>query len=232
MTDLSSLILDVLPFALASMVSPVPLIIVMTLLSASASAHRVILFATTYIVVFAAISLAFGSIAAAVGKPSAVSAGVDLVLGIILIYVSARSLRRPNVARSLDPGTMRTGAIAAMGVALAASNFSSLLPVLAASKDISIAAVPPADKAIAFFFMLAIAVSWIWVPVAMYFIAPSHFDQYLNPVITFLNKHGGQLMAVVFFVIGVYLLIRGVSSLATLYSAIMPVSVLSFCPPS
>jgi len=102
-TDLSPLILDVLPFALASMVSPVPLIIVMTLLSTSASAHRVVLFATTYIVVFAAISLAFGSIAAAVGKPSAVSVGIDLVLGVILIYVSARCAVRTLHGRLILP---------------------------------------------------------------------------------------------------------------------------------
>jgi len=114
---------------------------------------------------------------------------------------------------------MGTGAVAAMGVALAAS------------KDIGIAAVPPFDKAIAFVFMLAIAVSWIGVPVLIYFLDPTHFDQYLNPVITFLHKHGGQLMATVFFVIGAYLLIRGASSLTTLYSAIIPISVLSFFPP-
>jgi len=222
MTDLLQLLLNVLPFALASMVSPLAIITVMAVLSTSTRrAFRAVLFATAYITVFAAISLllvAFGSLAAAAGKPSAVSASVDLVLGVILVYAGARSLRRPSASHSLDPAAMGTGAIAAMGVAFSASNLSSLLPALAASKDIGIAVVPPVDKAIAFIFMLVIAVSWVWVPVALYLAAPDHFDQYLNPLIRFLQKHGGQLMAAVFFVIGVYLLIRAVSDLARLYS--------------
>ena len=95
-------------------------------------------------------------------------------------------------------------------------NIFSSLPALAASKDIGVAIVPPFDKAIAFIITMIIALCWLWGPLAIFLITPGHFDQYLDPVIRFLRKHGGQLMAVVFFLVGIYLLSRGIMGLTAL----------------
>jgi hypothetical protein len=90
------------------------------------------------------------------------------------------------------------------------------LPALAASKDVGVALVPPFDKAIAFILVIIITLSWLWGPLAIFLITPGHFDQYLAPVIRFLRKHGGQLMAAVFFLVGIYLLSRGIIDATTL----------------
>jgi len=222
-TDLPYLLLTVLPFALASMVSPLAIITVMAVLSATRRrALKAILFAITYATVFSAICLllvAVGSAATIGGKPSSVTAGIDVVLGIILLYIAGRSLTRAAstpLVRSFDPDAMGVAAVLSMGVLFSASNVSSLIPALAASKDIGVAAVPPLDKAVAFVFLLAIALSWVWAPVALYLLTPNDFDRLLDPVIRFLRRYGGQLMAVVFFLIGLYLVVRGVTAFAAL----------------
>jgi hypothetical protein len=75
---------------------------------------------------------------------------------------------------------------------------------------------PPLDKAIAFIVTMVIALCWLWGPLAIFLITPKHFDQYLDPVIRFLRKHGGQLMGAVFFLVGIYLFSRGVIGLTAL----------------
>jgi hypothetical protein len=42
--------------------------------------------------------------------------------------------------------------------------------------------------------------------------SPQHFDRIFDPIIRFLKKHGSQLIAAVFFIIGIYLITRGVTS--------------------
>jgi len=222
-TDLPYLLLTVLPFALASMVSPLAIITVMAVLSATKRrAFKGVIFAITYATVFSAICLllvAVGSAATIGGKPSSVTAGIDVVLGVILLYVAGRSLTKgvdTPLLRSFDPDTMSVAAVVSVGVLFSASNFSSLIPALAASKDIGVAAAPPFDKTVAFIFLLAIALSWVWAPVAIYLVTPNNFDKLLDPVIRFLRRHGGQLMAAVSFLIGLYLVVRGVASFVAL----------------
>ena len=222
-TDLLHLLLTVLPFALASMVSPLTIIIVMAVLSATKRrALKAVLFAVTYATVFSAICLllvAVGSAATIGGTPSSAIAGIDVLLGIILLYIAGRSLTRgvgTPLVRSFDPDVMSVAGAVSMGVLFSASNFSSLIPALAASKDIGVAAVPPFDKTIAFVFLLAIALSWVWAPVVIYLVTPNNFDRLLDQVIRFLRRHGGQLMAAVLFLIGLYLIVRGVTGLVML----------------
>jgi uncharacterized membrane protein len=109
-TDLFYLLLTVLPFALASMVSPLAIITVMAVLSATTRRTlKAVLFAITYAMVFSAICLllvAVGSAATIGGKPSSVTAGIDVVLGVILLYIAGRSLTKgagTPLVRSFDP---------------------------------------------------------------------------------------------------------------------------------
>jgi hypothetical protein len=67
-------------------------------------------------------------------------------------------------------------------------------------------------EAIAFFLVITITLCWCWGPLAVYAVTPRNFDRIFDPIIRFLNKHGSQLIAAVFFVIGIYLIARGVTS--------------------
>jgi hypothetical protein len=111
---------------------------------------------------------------------------------------------------------MGATAIASMGAFFGVGNISSSLPALAASKDIGVAVISPLDKAIAFVITMVIALCWSWGPLAIYIASPKNFDRYLNPVTCWLRKHGGQLIAAVFLLVGTYLLVRGISDLTVL----------------
>jgi hypothetical protein len=219
-TDLSQLLVAVIPLAAAAMVSPVAVITVMAVLSSGEHrARNGTLFVATYAAVFSLICLAFlavGHLTTSGGKPSAATVSIDIILGLILLYASARSLLKKRESKEADVKTIGAATVAVGGAALSASNVSSLIPALAASKDIGVALVPPFDKAIALIVTLVIALCWVWGPLAIFLITPQHFDQYLDPVIRFLRKHGGQLMAAVFLFVGIYLLGRGLVGLTSM----------------
>ena len=220
MTDLSQLLLVVVPLAIASMVSPVAVITVMAVLSAGEHrARNGVLFVATYGIVFSLICLVFlavGHVTTSGGKPSLTTVSIDIILGVLLLYASARSLLKKKESKEASVKTIGAATVVLGGAVFGVGNIFSSIPALAASKDIGVAIVPPFDKAIAFIITMTIALCWLWGPLAIFLITPQHFDQYLDPVIRFLRKHGGQLMAAVFFLVGIYLLSRGVIGLTAL----------------
>jgi len=160
--------------------------------------------------------LAIGSATTSGGAPSLTTASIDIILGILLLYASARSLLKKGESKTFDLSTMGTTAIASTGAFFGVGNISSSLPALAASKDIGVAVISPIDKAIAFVITMLIALCWSWAPLALYIASPKNFDRYLDPVTRWLRKYGGQLIAAVFLLVGVYLLVRGISDLTAL----------------
>ena len=209
-----------IPLAIASMVSPLAIITIMTILSAGSNrAKKGILFVSTYFLTFAVICIVFlaiGSATTSGGAPSLTTASIDIILGILLLYASARSLLKKGESKTFDLSTMGTTAIASTGAFFGVGNISSSLPALAASKDIGVAVISPIDKAIAFVITMVIALCWSWAPLALYIASPKNFDRYLDPVTRWLRKYGGQLIAAVFLLVGVYLLVRGISDLTAL----------------
>ena len=216
MTTLPQLLAVVIPLAIAAMISPLAVITVMTVLSSAE--HRLkkgAIFVATYCIVFSLICLVFlavGSLSTTGGKPSTITVTIDIILGLLLLYFSARSLLKKQATRTFDASAMGTRAVVSMGVLFSAGNFSSLIPALAASKDIGVAAVPSFDKVVAFVLLIAITLCWCWGPLAVYAVTPRNFDRIFDPIIRFLQKHGSQLIAAVFFLVGIYLIARGVTS--------------------
>jgi cytochrome c biogenesis protein CcdA len=214
------MLLVVIPLAIASMVSPVAVITVMAVLSGGEHrARNGVLFVATYGIVFSLICLVFlavGHLTTSGGKPSLTTVSIDIILGLLLLYASARELLKKKESNAANIKTIGAATVVLGGMVFGFGNIFSSLPALAASKDIGVAVVPPLDKAIAFIVTMVIALCWLWGPLAIFLITPKHFDQYLDPVIRFLRKHGGQLMAAVFFLVGIYLLSRGVIGLSAL----------------
>jgi len=135
----------------------------------------------------------------------------------LLLYASAHSfVKKGSESKTFDPSTMGTTAIVSMGAFFGVGNISSSLPALAASKDIGVATVSPIDKAFAFAITMVIAMSWSWAPLAIYVASPKNFDRYLSPFTRWLKKHGGELITLVFLLVGLYLLVRGASDLIAL----------------
>jgi Sap, sulfolipid-1-addressing protein len=216
MTTLPQLLAVVIPLAIAAMISPLAVITVMTVLSSAE--HRLkkgAIFVATYCIVFSLICfvfLALGSLTTTGGKPSLTTVAIDFILGLLLLYASARSLLKKQGSKTFDATAMGSGALVSMGFAFGFGNIFSSLPALAASKDIGVVVLSVHDKAIAFFLVMAIALCWCWGPLAIYAVTPRNFDRIFDPIIRFLKKHGSQLIAAVFFLVGIFLIARGVTS--------------------
>src|SRR5271157_2176886 len=151
---LPQLLAVVIPLAIASMISPLAIITVMTVLSSAE--HRLkkgTIFVATYCVTFSLICLVFvaaGSLTTTGGKPSLTTVTIDIILGLLLLFLSVRRLLKKQGSRTFDTTAMGTGALISMGIAFGFGNISSSIPVLAASKDIGVAVLSVSDKAIAF----------------------------------------------------------------------------------
>ena len=155
MTTLPQLLAVVIPLAIAAMISPLAIITVMTVLSSAE--HRLkkgAIFVATYCIVFSLICLVFlalGSLTTTGGKPSLTTVAIDFILGLLLLYASARSLLKKQGSKTFDATAMGSGALVSMGFAFGFGNIFSSLPALAASKDIGVVVLSVHDKAIAFF---------------------------------------------------------------------------------
>jgi len=139
-----------------------------------------------------------------------VTSGFRLVLKIL--YASARSLLKKGESKTFNATTMGTGALVSMGIAFGFGNIFSSLPALAASKDIGVVVLSLHDKAIAFFLVMAITLCWLWGPLVVFAVTPRNFDRIFDPIIRFLKIHGSQIIAAVFFLVGIFLVARGVTS--------------------
>ena len=206
----------VIPLAIASMISPLAIITVMTVLSSAE--HRLkkgTIFVAMYCAAFSLICLVFvaiGSLTTTGGKPSVATVTIDFILGFLLLYASARSLLKKGESKTFDATAMGTRGFVSMGIAFGFGNIFSSLPALAASKDIGVVVLSVHDKAIAFFLVMAITLCWLWGPLVVFAVTPRNFDRIFDPIIRFLKKHGSQIIAAVFFLVGIFLVARGVTS--------------------
>jgi threonine/homoserine/homoserine lactone efflux protein len=213
---MSELVLKILPLAIAAAINPTGILVIVALL---ATAKRTALFLSAG---FCAVFIAFGAVVLALGlrlefKPSTTSAVIDLVAAALIVYLGVRSLRKKKPADDADPAKKHrklgpAGGFVA-GMALAASDFSSIIPYLVALKDMAIADAGAAASWTALVVFLVICLAPMVAPVALVYAAPQQAERALGPLRRTLQKHGGTIIAVVCFVIAAYLAVKGVRGL-------------------
>jgi threonine/homoserine/homoserine lactone efflux protein len=213
---LSELVLKILPLAIAAAINPTGILVLVALL---ATAKRTALFLSAG---FCAVFIGFGGVVLALGlrlelKPSATSAVIDLVAAALIVYLGVRSLRKKPAAEGDDPAKKHrrlgpAGGFVA-GIALAASDFSSIVPYLVALKDMTVANAGAAASWTALAVFLVICLAPMAAPVVLAYAAPQSADRVLGPLRRTLQKHGGTIIAVVCFVIAAYLALKGVRRL-------------------
>lgn len=205
----------VVPLALAAAVNPTGILVLMALL---ATARRAGLFMCLG---FCVVFVGFGAVVLGFGlqlelKPSLGTAIVDLVAAALIAFVGVRALRRKPKSESEKPKRKHPMGVAegfAAGAALAASDFSSIIPFLDALKEMMIANVSRLDAWLALVVFLVIMLTPMVVPTALVYAAPATADRVLGPIRRVLQKHGNTIIAVVCFVIAGYLGVKGVHGL-------------------
>ncbi len=211
MTDL---ILKILPLAIAAAVNPTGVLVLVALLATS---KRAALFLSAG---FCVVFIGFGVVVLAFGlrlelRPSTTSAIIDIVAAVVIVYLGVRALRRKPKKVDETKKKRRLGPAGgfAAGLALAATDFSSIVPYLVALKEMAISGLGAAALWTALAVFLIICLSPMLVPVGLAYGAPQAAARVLDPLRHALTKHGDKIVAVVCFVIAVYLGVKGIRGL-------------------
>ena len=207
------LVLKILPLAVAAAINPTGILVVMALL---ATAKRT---ALLLVAGFCAAFIAFGVVVLAFGlrlelTPGPTSAAIDLVAAVAVAYLGVRSLQKHKKPQNDDPTRkhrkLSPATAFGAGVALAAADFSSIIPYLDALKDMVVAGAGSAAAWTALVVFLLVCLFPMVAPVALAFAAPTTAQRALDPIRRSLQKHGQTIIAVVCFVIAAYLAVKGV----------------------
>lgn len=145
----------------------------------------------------------------------AVSDAIDVVLGIVLLALAARTALRPR-----DPTTETTakrpadrGGVASayvVGLVMMATNVTTIVLYIPAMRDIGRADVSTTDQGIALVIMLVLASLPATVPLLLRVVAPGPAQRALTRLDGAMTRHRRTIVLVVEIVFGVYLIIRGV----------------------
>lgn len=209
-----NLVLRVLPLALGAAVSPTVLAVVLLLLATKARGKALAgAFTAGAFVPLAALTVLTLTIwrtaADHARHPNAVSAGIDLAFGLALILFGLHTLLTPAPDRPPRPRSFRVGSAFALGVVVMATNFSSLLLVMPALKEVTQSRQPFGPKAVAVLVIVLFTMLPALVPIGFALAAPGAADRVLGAVRTFVQRHSRAIGMVISMVFGVYLSVKG-----------------------
>lgn len=144
----------------------------------------------------------------------AVSDSVDLVLGLVLLALAARTALRPR-----DPTTERTArhpadhdglaSAYALGLVMMATNVTTIVLYIPAMRDIGRADVSTSDQAVALLVMLGFASLPATVPLLLRVVVPGPAQRALTRLDGAMTRHRRAIVLAVEIVFGVYLIVRG-----------------------
>lgn len=218
---MEALLVRMVPLAVGAAVSPTMLAASLLILSSKehprSRAVAYLAGAASTVALVGAIAVAAGG-AAHTGSPhgpSSVSAGVDVLLGVLLVVVGVRRLvKQPRESKTISgdkPGT--TGRLlaagAGLGVLLTATNFTSLVFFLAAAKEVADSNLDAAAQALAMSIVGFGFVLPITLPLAVTILLPTASVRILDILNTSMRKYGGYAMPVIAVIFGAYLLYKG-----------------------
>ncbi|MEX2256899.1 MAG: GAP family protein [Acidimicrobiia bacterium] len=218
---MGELMARVVPLGLGAAVSPTVLTVsVLLMCSPRRPVARGALFALGVLSVLAVISVLGITVLDrfADHHPSAteraVSDSVDLVLGLVLLALAARTALRPR-----DPTTERTARhpadhdglarAYALGLVMMATNVTTIVLYIPAMRDIGRADVSTSDQAVALLVMLGFASLPATVPLLLRVVVPGPAQRALTRLDGAMTRHRRAIVLAVEIVFGVYLIVRG-----------------------
>ena len=211
----NDLLIATIPLALAAALNPTAIAVEAILLSAGKSKGAAFLGG------FTLVFLAIGVVGVTIGiatptGPNKVSDWIDIVAAVLLALLGFRSWRgshKQKVAKAHKVPSTRESF--AFGIALAVTDFSSVIPYLVALKNIGRSPEPNPVHWLMLVLFNLIALAPLYLPVIGVYAAPATADRVLTKLRDVLAKHGTQIGAVVCWVFAVYLLAKGVKGLAS-----------------
>jgi threonine/homoserine/homoserine lactone efflux protein len=225
MTDVSSLIITILPLAAAAAVSPVILSVFLVIMSISDNPRLsglsfylgaiVVLLVTVFIGIFLGHKLTGG-----VGHPTTIAA-IDMFLGAVLILIGFRNFTSKKESSLFKSLTIDKKASAfsifkrffSIGFIAFLTNFSTAIFVLAAGRVIGVTDAGFIPDAGAILTLTIITLLLIEVPLLFFIILPGKAKQATKPVNEWISSHGNIVTGLFCVGIGLYVIYNGIGRL-------------------
>ncbi|WJI09207.1 hypothetical protein FGU46_03410 [Methanobacterium sp. CWC-01] len=222
MSELVTLLADVVPIALVAAISPTTFTVVILLLSLSKKPKTsgVGFLAGSIIVMLVAVLLGFlaakGASFVTGGNSSPLRELIDVLLGFILLFFAMKiSFQKDNNPMKLEtPQEERSSAsefggsmLLAMG--MFAINFITTILVIYASSQIAISIVNWPGKTISLILLVIITLLLVEIPLLICFLVPKKANKILSQINAWIQKHGQYLTAGLLLILGFYLIHKG-----------------------
>ena len=213
---------QLLPIAVAVAASSVPIMVTILILLSPKRNRVAIPFLIGWVVGMAGVVIAsaYGANALPIRPLRAEQKAIgiaEIVVGVALLLTAVLAWRRaapqPAEGQSRWIATVeRMGPIAAVGLAIALNlRPKGLLLGVAAGLAIAGARMTDADTVIVFFLYLAVACSTVIVPIISTMLAPTQMQPRLISARDWLERNGGYVTAVMLLVVGLVILVSGIS---------------------
>lgn len=222
MSSFLALLIQILPLAFGAAVSPTALMGIIILLSISKKpklqGFGYYIGSLILIIIVILLGLLLGTgITSGYNKPNLLLSWIDLVLGIIILFLGARRIfhtqKSPtNRINNNDKPSSNLNLFIkgiSFGFGLFLINFSTTIIVLAAGKEIAVSSVGFIGKFLIIMILIIITLLVCEVPLIMYVLYPKKAKKILSQVNRWMQSNGHILMGLVLLVIGLYLILIG-----------------------
>lgn len=216
---MGSVIGDLLPLAVGVAISPIPIIAAILMLLAQNARVTSIAFAVGWVLGIVIATVVFVFVGGAVNDTggSATIAWIKIVLGVLLLFFAVRQYQArdddstPKWMSAID--TMKPLAATGIGFALAAINPKNLMMCIAAGVAIGSGSLSSGQATICVVIFAVLAAITVLIPVIAYQVAADRLRVPLEHLKQWLQTHNKAVMAVLFLVIGVVVLGKGIGGL-------------------
>jgi hypothetical protein len=214
------LLAALLPLMLAAAANPAVVTVVLLTLTAS---ERPLARATAFVAGFAIALVAVGIVGLVligrarerVSPGGSLAGAVDIALGVGLLVLGAIAFARRGRTGGADRLLERfgPGSFVAVGAVFMVTDASALAAYAPLLREIAVADVTRAERAIALALSDAVIIAPVAAPVVVCVLAPRSADRALAATRRWLDRYGWLTAVLVFGAIGAYLLIRGITRL-------------------
>jgi threonine/homoserine/homoserine lactone efflux protein len=213
---MGKLIPQVIVAGLAASVSPVAIMLLISVMLQKHARRNSLLFLAGFTLVLITIGVLGVALfhTTPTGKTSHVDYWIDIALGVLCLAAIPLSLRpRKKTAKRAEAADMSAAKAFVIGAIAMLINSSTIVIYIAGAHLISAAKVSTSDTVLALVIMTFMTLLTLIVPIALYFLLPEKSEKILNGLKGWLIRHNKVIGVGLLLVIGGYLLGKGIVGL-------------------